>query len=363
MNMGNIISLNSIELERHICQLGDFVKRYVNGQFEEEYYVGNWCNYDHLDNSKVFPDDGEYNQVAIGENTITIIMDNGCIFEYVKSKRCYYTEEEILKIADELFNGKELMLEEYRIRNGKKEKEVYPISYDEVIKLIKNAFYCGISRAGRRDFIVNLEEGDSLSIEFFVNRKEQNAICLYNRIFVQSLTKRKVTYNKIIQSNKFRSHMQVHEKDFIIPYQNVIQYASYKGYFNDINDRFIDMVVEFPFNIGYSLLCETTAQDTIVYAKRKNREIYSRFTLDGKKKLTNKCVFVLNRSNQKPDEYYFITMFPGEYLVKEPQDKNIKDELERQRMLEFWRNHALVFNPKDVDLETATYSCPYDLGA
>jgi len=32
-------------------------------------------------------------------------------------------------------------------------------------------------------------------------------------------------------------------------------------------------------------------------------------------------------------------------------------------MLEFWRNHALVFNPKDVDLETATYSCPYDLGA
>lgn len=121
--MGNIISLNSIELERHICQLGDFVKRYVNGRFEEEYYVGNWCNYDHLDNSKVFPDDGEYNQVAIGENTITIIMDNGCIFEYVKSKRCYYTEEEILKIADELFCGKELMIEEYRIRNGKKKKQ------------------------------------------------------------------------------------------------------------------------------------------------------------------------------------------------------------------------------------------------
>ena len=157
--------------------------------------------------------------------------------------------------------------------------------------------------------------------------------------------------------------MQVHEKDFIIPYQNIIQYASYKGYFNDINERFIDMVVEFPFNIGYSLLCETTAQDNIVYAKRKNREIYSRFTLDGEKKLTNKCVFILNRSNQKPNEYYLITMFPGEYLVKEPQDKNIKDELERQRMLEFWRNHALVFNPKDVDLETATYSCPYNLGA
>lgn len=56
-------------------------------------------------------------------------------------------------------------------------------------------------------------------------------------------------------------------------------------------------------------------------------------------------------------------MFPGEYLIKEPEDRNIKDELERQKMLEFWRKHALVFNPKDIDLETVAYSCPYNLGA
>jgi hypothetical protein len=87
-----------------------------------------------------------------------------------------------------------------------------------VIKLIKNAFYCGISRASRKDFIVNLEESDNLAIEFLANQKVQDILYLYNRIFVKSLTKRTTTYNKIIQSNKFRSHMQVHEKDFIIPY-------------------------------------------------------------------------------------------------------------------------------------------------
>ena len=68
--------------------------------------------------------------------------------------------------------------------------------------------------------------------------------------------------------------MQVHDKDFIIPYQNIIQYASYKGYFNGINERFVDMVVEFPFNIGYSLLCETTAQ-ILLYMQRERTERYT----------------------------------------------------------------------------------------
>lgn len=357
-------SVNSKELQKHICQLGHFIKRYVNGQFDKEYDFVNPCGFDHIINSSVFPVDGEYKQALIDENAITIIMNNGDIVEYVKSKRSYYTKEEILKTAEELFCGKELMLEEHHTKmNGKDEKIVYVISYDEAIKKIENAFNCGRMRVKKKDFTVNLEHEEIASIAFLSNPMEQGIIYCYNKIFVRTISVRKTVQNKIIQSNKFRSHMQVHEKDFIIPYQNIIQYASYKGYFNDINERFVDMVVEFPFNIGYSLLCETTVQDTIVYAKRKNREIYSRFTLDGEKKLTNKCVFVLNRSNQKSDEYYLITMFPGEYLVKEPQDKNIKDELERQRMLEFWRSHALVFNPKDVDLETATYSCPYDLGA
>ena len=246
---------------------------------------------------------------------------------------------------------------------GKKERAIRKISFHEAVEKIKKSFYIGNKKIENSYEILDTDQKALIFVEFTGDTTGQGDLYCYNKIFISNPIKISNSPNKIIQSNKFRSHMQVHEKDFIIPYQHIIQYALCKGYFNDINERFIDMVVEFPFNIGYSLLCETTAQDTIVYAKRKNREIHSRFTLDGEKKLTNKCVFILNRSNQEPNEYYLITMFSGEYLVKEPQDKNIKDELERQRMLEFWRNHALVFNPKDVDLETATYSCPYDLGA
>jgi len=354
--------INSKQLQSKIFKLGQFVKRYVNGIFDEEYDLVNPCAFDYVIHSTLFPLEGEYKQVVIKEDTIVIIMNNGDIVELVKSNREYFCKELITIIAKEVFLGKTLLLEAQHLgNNGSIESKVNPITYDEAIQKIENSFKYGNMRIREKDFCVNIAGENLVSIEF--TTLEANVLSCNNKIYVSNDSEEKSFQPKIIQSNKFRSHMQVHEKDFIIPYQNIIQYASYKGYFNDINERFVDIVVEFPFNIGYSLLCETTVQDTIVYAKRKNREIYSRFTLDGEKKLTNKCVFVLNRSNQKPDEYYLITMFPGEYLIKEPEDRNIKDELERQKMLEFWRKHALVFNPKDIDLETVAYSCPYNLGA
>lgn len=165
---------------------------------------------------------------------------------------------------------------------------------------------------------------------------------------------------KLIQTNKFKKHMKVHESQFIIPYEKLIKYMELKGTFNNIKDRFVEMVVEFPIDIGYSDLCKISDKDEIVYAKRKNRDIYSKFTLDGKSKLTNKCVVVLKQSYTNQNEYYLITMFPGQYAVKEPQDRNIKTEEEKKKVLEFWNSHALVFKPKDIDLETVTYRCPYE---
>lgn len=214
---------------------------------------------------------------------------------------------------------------------------------------------------GDKDFCVNITGENYASIEFMT--LDANGALCNNKIYVPNDIRETDSQSKIIQSYKFKSHMEVHRNDFAVPYTNLIQYAIDKGHFTNLSEDFIGMIIEFPFNVGYSLLCETSPDDAIVYAMRKNRYIYSKFTLDGKKKLINKCIFILNRSYQKNNEYYLVTMFPGEYLVKEPEDRNIKDELERQKMLEFWSNHALVFNPKDVDLETATYLCPYNLGA
>lgn len=164
---------------------------------------------------------------------------------------------------------------------------------------------------------------------------------------------------KIIQSNKFKTHMEVHKNQFIISYEILIKYMELNNKFQNIGNGLVEMVAEFPFYIGYTNICKISDKHEIVYAKRKNRDIYSKFTLDGEPKLTNKCVVILNQSYTNPNEYYLITMFPGEYVVKEPQDRNIKTEEERKKVLKFWENHALIFNPKEIDLETITYDCPY----
>ena len=88
-------------------------------------------------------------------------------------------------------------------------------------------------------------------------------------------------------------------------------------------------------------------------------EKIERFTLNGELRKTNKCVVVLKRSNINDNEYYLITMFPGEHLVKEPQDRNFETEESRQSAFEFWSNHALIFNPKIIDLDSIEYECPY----
>lgn len=71
----------------------------------------------------------------------------------------------------------------------------------------------------------------------------------------------------------------------------------------------------------------------------------------------------MKRNRNNPNEYYLVTMFAGEFAIKEPYDRNIKSEEELRKVIDFWNEHALVFNPKDVNLETAIYTCPYEIGA
>jgi hypothetical protein len=165
--------------------------------------------------------------------------------------------------------------------------------------------------------------------------------------------------NKIIISNKTKQHMSVHQNDFKMPYDNLIKYMESKGHFNNLKDGFAEMVVEIPFDVGYTSLVETDSTHNVFYAKRKNRDIYSRFTTNVEKRLTNKCVVILNQSYTNSNEYYLVTMFPGEHLIREVQDKNIKSDEERKRILEFWNGHALILNADDIELDTVTRDCPY----
>ena len=72
---------------------------------------------------------------------------------------------------------------------------------------------------------------------------------------------------------------------------------------------------------------------------------------------------ILKRSFENENEYYVITMFPGEDSVKEIQDKHIASDEELQKSIAFWREHALIFDPKIIDMETMTFNCPYEISA
>lgn len=93
----------SKELQSKILKLGQFVKRYVNGIFDEEYDLVNPCGLDYSIQSALFPLEGEYKQVVMKQDTIVIIMNNGDIVESVKSNRKYFRKELISNIAKEAF--------------------------------------------------------------------------------------------------------------------------------------------------------------------------------------------------------------------------------------------------------------------
>ncbi len=82
--------INSKQLQSKIFKLGQFVKRYVNGIFDEEYDLVNPCAFDYVIHSTLFPLEGEYKQVVIKEDTIVIIMNNGDIVDVKVNQKVYH---------------------------------------------------------------------------------------------------------------------------------------------------------------------------------------------------------------------------------------------------------------------------------
>lgn len=164
---------------------------------------------------------------------------------------------------------------------------------------------------------------------------------------------------KLIQTDSFKIHMKAHENDFSIPYPKLIEYIEENHYLDGCREEVVEKVIEFPLEIGYTHVNEISDKDFIVYAKRQYRNIYSKFTLNSAKRVTNKCVLILIKDRYADNQYVIITMFPGEYAMREVQDKNIKTEEERRRVVEFWNKHAFAYDVNLVDTSTITGKCPY----
>lgn len=163
----------------------------------------------------------------------------------------------------------------------------------------------------------------------------------------------------IIVSEKAKIHMEAHENDFIVNWEELIKICKEDGKFNHLHKPFEIHKVEFQFNVGYCNCVDTDIDDEIIFAKRHDREPYTRFVKNKEAKLVKSVIFILNKNRKNFGEYYLVTMFPGTESFKEPEDLNIKSKIELTECLEFWQNHALIYDEEIIDINTMKNYCPY----
>ena len=105
--------------------------------------------------------------------------------------------------------------------------------------------------------------------------------------------------------------------------------------------------------VGKMDLVETSDSDEIFYAKRQNRDKYTRFVKNREPEPTS---FVTIELQKKSDTRYEVfTAFIGRLTPSFPVDKNDTNEENRK----YWKNHALAIGNQEFMPETITMECPW----
>ena len=101
--------------------------------------------------------------------------------------------------------------------------------------------------------------------------------------------------------------------------------------------------------IGYSNCVSTTPEDEIVMVYRKGREGQTPMVKGRKPSPCNILTVIIRKDKDFENHYTLITCFVGGSAKREPWDKAIRSEKEREECEEYWRTHALVYNPDLID--------------
>jgi hypothetical protein len=105
--------------------------------------------------------------------------------------------------------------------------------------------------------------------------------------------------------------------------------------------------------IGTADLVETNETDDVFYAKRPNRDKYTRFVNNREPELTSYITIELRKTNDT--EYEVFTVFIGRITPSFPLGIDDTNEVNR----EFWKTHALATGTQDFIPETITTECPW----
>jgi hypothetical protein len=105
--------------------------------------------------------------------------------------------------------------------------------------------------------------------------------------------------------------------------------------------------------VGLSDLVETSEDDEILYAKRLNRDNYTRFALNRKAEPSNFVTVVLQRDIE--GNYELWSAWIGPVTPQFPSDK-----LASPDSISFWRKHALVWGNQAIQPGTEKDEWPWD---
>lgn len=106
-------------------------------------------------------------------------------------------------------------------------------------------------------------------------------------------------------------------------------------------------------SVGLSDLVETNENDKMLYAKRLNRDNYTRFVIDRKAEPTNFVTVVLQKDAE--GDYELWSAWIGRAVPQFPGDK-----LETPESKPFWQKHALVWGNQEVQTGTERESWPWN---
>ncbi|SRR6266404_7141535 len=104
--------------------------------------------------------------------------------------------------------------------------------------------------------------------------------------------------------------------------------------------------------VGETDLVETTEKDEIVYAKRRNRDNFTRFAMNRDPEPTSYVTVVLSKDTNK--EYELVSAWVGRAVPQFPGDKFATPESRT-----FWRSHALAWGRQAIQADTVRKNWPW----
>ena len=113
------------------------------------------------------------------------------------------------------------------------------------------------------------------------------------------------------------------------------------------NVQFKKKEIKFPSAIGFNKCVSVTAEDDIVMVHRKGRAGQTPMVKGREAVPCNILTVVILKSGEKC--YTLLSAYIGQDAPREPWDKSIRSEEERKKSEEFWKKHALIYDPKLID--------------